>query len=135
MIKVLSKEIILHCLLLGTLLFYGAPGTGVFILCMGENGHIAIEDRTDGCCNESSEHHDHDEPGQSDCGDCVDLPVSPDSGVLPSPGSSLDGPDPAGLACHVPVHGVSAETQRDVIPEAIPPPSWTACLRTVILLI
>jgi hypothetical protein len=124
---------IITCLILGVLLLHGAPGTGNFILCIGEDGHIAVEqkadNKTEGCCGNASHDHDHG------CGDCIDLPVSLDDLIMPSVVVSPDGTDFTLLAHGVPVSGLSTRVDQALIPQAIPPPSSTSLLRTVILLI
>lgn len=121
---------ILICLMLGTILLYGAPGTGNFILCLGEDGHVAIEEKTDdACCGDSSHEHDHG------CGDCMDLPISLDDTIAPSVVVSSNGLDLIHLTeCHR-VSFFSIHPYRLLIPEAIPPPSSLSMLSTVILLI
>ena len=122
---------ILTCLMLGTLLLYGVPGTGNFILCLGEDGHVAIEEKTDACCGDSSHEHDHDHG----CGDCMDLPISLDDAIAPSVVVSSNG---LGLLHRTDSNSVSTfsiHPYRLLIPEAIPPPSSLSMLCTVILLI
>ena len=53
----------------------GAVGS---LLCIGEDGHVAIEYSLDGDCSDSFSHQQQSEDGISDthCGACIDLPLS-----------------------------------------------------------
>jgi hypothetical protein len=58
---------------------------GVVVLCIGEDGHIAIETAGSGCCGhtlsaiskgDATAFIEDSSPASEDCGSCVDIPLS-----------------------------------------------------------
>ena len=84
-------------LVLLSFLLKGWPGLERFVLCISEDGRIAIEEahegfcggKEDGCC-EGGSHHPSDTGhgiSRSSCGDCIDIPIM-DICSIPLPSSS-----------------------------------------------
>jgi hypothetical protein len=76
-----------------TLVLMGSGVSGM-VLCIGADGHIALEMAHEGRCQDASDAPGHDHPGDlaltavggSDCcGDCVDLSLSSDAMSQPMP--------------------------------------------------
>jgi hypothetical protein len=72
------------CIITVTCLFVALGNSGMFILCIGEDGHIAIEAAASDCCESLGVTgtplvaFDRGSPQAStgDCGSCVDIPLS-----------------------------------------------------------
>lgn len=83
-------------LMLLSFLLRGWPGMERFVLCIGEDGHVAIEEAHNGLCGGKGEgrcdgaHHPNDQDhgfSRSSCGDCLDIPIM-DAGSMPLPSST-----------------------------------------------
>ncbi|MHC4463564.1 MAG: hypothetical protein ACYS6W_14905 [Planctomycetota bacterium] len=75
-----------RCIITATCLLVALGNSGTFILCIGEDGHVAIEAAVSDCC----ESHRVDvtetpfvafgrsdpQASSDDCGSCVDIPLS-----------------------------------------------------------
>jgi len=143
MMKLIQK----FCVVCLSVLFsFALVGSGLqgFVLCHGENGHIAIEAAGSSCCTElltgnsrgGSVASAKEEPhAGGHCGDCVDIPLSigpatiakdrcPASPTVPMSAVSVfaafNSPNPSGYQLH---------------PEPSAFPGYPPPLRSIILLI
>jgi hypothetical protein len=59
-----------------TILILPSVSSADLLLCVGDDGHVAIEKNYQGSCEKQDVHHDeHDGITESHCGSCVDMPL------------------------------------------------------------
>ncbi|MHC4464251.1 MAG: hypothetical protein ACYS6W_15725 [Planctomycetota bacterium] len=134
-----------RCIIAATCLLVALANSGMFILCIGEDGHVAIEAAVSDCCESFGVGvtetplvaFDRGGPQAStgDCGSCVDIPLSGGlTGAL-----SIAKRANLVLVASAPVSPLPVETTqsselRSALESFMPTPYFTP-LRSIILLI
>ena len=130
----------------GILLSFALTGGGqpTVMLCLGEDGHIAIEASDSECCSESHLSHsqaayvastDEELPSENDCGACIDIPISIGSAALVKKPCQADPALPVPAAAALAIVNSVDFSEYQPVPESFVPPPHFATLRTIILLI
>jgi len=131
-----------------TIVLAGMSGT---VLCIGSDGHWALETAHEGHCHHAEESHEHGHTspvgllteGEDDgCEDCIDVPLSPDTMSQPisqvrhglSQTKDLDNVLAASSAKALIEPDIRAGPHLGPALTPIPPPALLA-LRTIVLLI
>ena len=128
----------------GILLSFALTGGGqpTVMLCLGEDGHIAIEASDSECCSESHLSHyrathlvstDRELPSKNDCGACIDIPISIGYAALVKEPCQVDRALPAPVAPAIVNSADFSEYQPDS--ESLAPAPYFSPLRAIILLI
>ena len=131
-------------LCLGILLSFSLVGGGQprGVLCLGEDGHIAIEAMDSDCCAESHLSHSRaaclastnkEPPSENDCGACLDIPISVESTALVKEPCQVDRVFPAAVAPAT--VSIADFSEYQPVSEPFAPPPYFAPLRTIIILI
>ena len=131
-------------LCLGILLSFALVGGGQprGVLCLGENGHIAIEAVNSECCAESHLSHsraacvvstNRELPSENDCGACLDIPISIGSAALVKEPCQIDRAFPAPVA--LATANIADFSEYQPVSESFAPPPYFVPLRAIIVLI
>jgi len=143
MMELTRKSCILCCGILLSFALTGGGQPGV-MLCLGEDGRIAVEAADSGCCAEPHLSHyratyvastDGELPSENDCGACIDIPISIGSAALVKKPCQADCALPAPAAAALAIVNSIDFSEYQPVPESFAPPPYFAPLRAIILLI